>query len=361
MVYGNSQINRSFFYDTDNCTVYFTYFSEFNRLWEGAAFIEAVVMSIIFLLSIFENGIIIGFIFNSRKSRTVTNFFVCNLAIGDILFVSSAPLVAYVRITGTWYLGDGMCHLLNYGMFVCSNTMIWTMVAISIDRYICIVIGIPTSRRLVPVHIVLICAGIWLTTSCCFLPTAFFFHLQDIHLDHGVITFCTLTWPSGHIHYSVLFTTMLLLLGFGLPVLIISLNYYRIFKKFWSSKRAIDTQNVSGIQRCTRTRKRKEQRIVKTLILLVVIFVLMWLPIVIVFSMIREDIENERNEMPSYGLTWALIIAYLNPCVNPFLYGFMNEEFLRKLRYCRQYRQSNEQTAVSRTNLREGQTSASNL
>ena len=355
MVYGSSQINRSFFYGTDNRTIYFTYFSEFNRPWKGAAYVEAIIMIIICLVALSENIIILGFILKSKKARTVTNYFVCNLAVGDVLFVSSAPLIAYVRLTGTWHLGYGMCHVLNYWMFVCSNTMIWTMVAISIDRYICIVKGVSTLKRLSPVHIFMISASIWFIMACCFLPTVFFFHIQEINQGDTKITFCTLTWPSGRIHYSVLFTTLLLVLGFGLPVVIISINYYSIFRKFLKSKRAI-AHAVSSGGRNSQTRRKREYRVVMSLVLLVTIFVMMWLPVVVVFSMIREDIENGRNEMPSYGLIWALIIAYLNPCINPILYGFMNAEFFQNIACCRRFRHHNGN--VTRTLPQDEATSA---
>jgi hypothetical protein len=149
---------------------------------------------------------------------------------------------------------------------------------------------------------------------------------------------------------------MLLVLGFGLPVVIISINYFCIFKKFLNSKRAIDTISQSASSSVTQTRRKREHRVVTSLVLLVVIFVIMWLPVVIVFSMIREDIENGRNEMPSYGLTCALMIAYLNPCINPVLYGFMNAEFIRNIACCRRYKQRS--TAVTMALPQEEPTSA---
>lgn len=46
--------------------------------------------------------------------KTVTNSFILNLAAADILFAATMPLVAYVRTTTSWHLGDLTCKILPY-------------------------------------------------------------------------------------------------------------------------------------------------------------------------------------------------------------------------------------------------------
>lgn len=333
-----SQINRSYFVGIDtkfglgNVT-YFTYFSEFNRPWQGMAYLEAATMTTLFVLSVIGNSFIIGFVYKFKQSRTITNYFVCNLAIGDILFVTSSPFIAYVRLTGTWQLGHGICHVLSYGMFVCASATIWTMAAISMDRYICINMG--AARRLRPVQVALICLCIWLISACCFLPVALFFHVKEISAEDK-ISFCTLKWPAGNIRYSEIFVALLIILDFCIPVTIIIVNYYRIFRKLLVSKKVVGAMHVD-LSRGTLTsqfRRKRDVRIVKTLVLLVLFFILMWLPLFLVVGLIYRDVLYVQNKIPSYGLTWALIVAYCNPCVNPFLYGCINFEIRRNIRFC---------------------------
>lgn len=333
-----SQINRSYFVGIDTKfglgkVTYFTYFSEFNRPWQGLAYVEAATMITLCVVSVIGNSFILGFVYKSKPPRTITNYFACNLAIGDILFVVSAPVIAYVRITGTWQLGHGICHVLSYGMFVCASATIWTMAAISIDRYVCINMG--AAKRLRPVHVPLICLCIWLISACCFLPVALFFHVKEISAEDRV-SFCTLTWPPGNIRYANIFVALLCIVEFGMPLTIIIVNYYRIFRKLWVSKRAVGTLRVDlprGKQ-TSQSRKRRDVRIVKTLVLLVVFFILMWLPLFLLFGLIYRDVVYVQNKIPSYGLTWALIIAYCNSCVNPCLYCCINFELRRTIRFC---------------------------
>jgi hypothetical protein len=359
MVTGGSQANRSYFIATDTMfglgnVTYFTYFSEFNRPWKGAAYIEATIMTTLFVMSVIGNFFILGIMFKTRSSRTITNYFVCNLAIGDILFATAAPFVAYVRITGTWRLGDGMCHLLTYGMFVCAIAMIWTMAVISVDRYLCINKGMV--NRIRTGHVVLICLCIWIVSAGCFLPLALFFHLKDIEVGEEMATICSLLWPRGRIHYSAFFMAMLVLFAFFMPMAVITFNYYQIFRKFWSSKKAVGAlcHIQTRSQRVAIARRNKDIKMVKTLILLVLVFVIMWLPLFVVLGMLHHDVSYRNNSLPSYVLTWTLIIAYINPCVNPFLYGFINLETCQNVLFCcSQYQNSSEDLLASNTNLND--------
>lgn len=361
MVIRGSQINRSYFFGIDtkfgygNVT-YYSYFGEFNRSWKGASYIEAAVMTTMFVLSVIGNTFILGITLKSKTSRTITNYFVCNLAIGDILFVTSAPFVAYVRITETWRLGDGMCHVLNYGMFVCGVAIIWTMAVISVDRYICIMKG--SARSLKTVHVVLICFVTWIVSASSFLPIALFFHIKDIELEHEIISFCTLLWPQTHINYSVMFMCMLVILGFVIPVAIITFNYYKIFRKFWISKRAVGILPRGQSRNQKLQLRNKDLKIVKTLVLLVVVFIIMWLPLFMVLTLLYYDLAIEKNSLPSYGLTWSLMVAYINPCVNPFLYGCINMEISPKLCFCcGKDKNSSEGMLASNTHLNDNNNS----
>lgn len=356
-----SYLNRSYFIAWDSMygggnVTYFTYFSEFNRPWRGASYIEAGTMITLFILALIGNLFLVSVTIKAKASKSVTNNFVCNLALGDILFISSAPLVAYVRVSGTWHLGDGMCHLLNYGMFVCATAMIWTMAAISMDRYFCIYKATYPSRKLHPAHVALVCLCIWFVSACCFLPVAFFFHVQYVTTDNGVIKFCTLQWPEGSISYSLLFICTYFTLGFSLPLLVITINYFRIFKKFWTSKKAIGVirREVTRHSKSVRSMRNRDIKIVKSLVLLVLVFIVFWLPLMIVFGLIYHDLQVEDFEIPSFGLAWCLIIAYIHPCLNPFLYGYMNLKLCKQFDCCCVFkRRSSEESAASNTQIQD--------
>lgn len=362
-----SELNKSYFYAVDyrfgyGNISYFTFFSEFNRTWKHAGRMEAGIMTSLFVTSVLGNVFIIGFFIKYKSSRTITNYFVCNLAIADILFSMSAPFVAYVRITSLWKIGDVMCGFLNYGMFVCAAVMIWTMTVISIDRYMCIYKGVSAKTRIKPKHVAVICICIWVVSICAFLPIALFFHVKDVRLANETISFCTLLWPNSTIKYSTIFTVLVLILGFLIPLTIIIVNYYRIFRKLWASKRTIANTTSQRKGDCKMSVRRiRDLKILKTLVLLVLLFIVMWMPLFIIFGLIQHDVTVSANNIPSSALIWTIIVAYTNPCVNPFLYGFMNREISQSLSSCCRHRAVADDPRGSQSSIRENTAKTQNI
>ena len=329
------ELYRSYFFGMDTKrgwgnTSYFTFFSEFNRASKHDAYIEAGILIALFALSTIANVFIIGFILHHRELRTTTNFFVCNLALADILFVLSGPFIAHVRLMDTWTLGEEMCHYLNYAMFVCGTVMIWTMAVISIDRYICINTKRTSPRKVQPKYVFGICALIWIIAFPLYCPIAIYFDVIRIATDTGSISFCSLTWPRGSVSYSAVFTLCVCTVGYIIPFVIIIVNYTRIYKMLRTSRRAIaHTSQERTLPIRTSSIKQRNVRVVNTLVLLVVVFFIMLTPLFITFIVIQQDSSSETFVVPSHALVWVVVICYLKACINPFLYAYLNNKLKR--------------------------------
>ena len=329
------EINKSYFFAVDTKhgwgnTSYFTYFSEFNRASKHDAYIEAGFLIALFAVSTIANVFIIGFILYNRDLRTTTNFLVCNLALADILFVTSGPFIAHLRLMDTWTLGESMCHYMNYAMFVCGTVMIWTMAVISIDRYICINTKRTSPRKVQPKYVFGMCALIWIITFPLYCPIALYFDVINVATDTGPVSFCSLTWPRGSVSYSAVFTLCVCIVGYIIPFVIIIVNYTRIYKILRTSRRVIAhaSQGRTFPMR-TSSIKLRNVRVVNTLVLLVVVFFLMITPLFITFIFIQQDSNNDRFSVPSHALVWTVIVCYVKACINPFLYAYLNNKLKR--------------------------------
>lgn len=95
---------------------------------------------LIFVMALLGNGVVCYIVQSSPRMRTVTNYFIANLAIGDIL--SSLFCVPFsfisILILGYWPFGVILCHLVNYSQAISVLVSAYTLVAISVDRYIVI-------------------------------------------------------------------------------------------------------------------------------------------------------------------------------------------------------------------------------
>ena len=95
---------------------------------------------VIFVLALLGNGVVCYIVQSSPRMRTVTNYFICNLAIGDILMTLFCVPFSFISILilGYWPFGVILCHLVNYSQAISVLVSAYTLVAISVDRYIVI-------------------------------------------------------------------------------------------------------------------------------------------------------------------------------------------------------------------------------
>ncbi|KAE9541745.1 hypothetical protein AGLY_003736 [Aphis glycines] len=98
---------------------FFTFYSEFGDEQAESA-VEVTVFMVIFAASVVANVSIAWAVLRYREMRTVTNCFLLNLTVADLLFAVTTPALAYVRVRPDWPFGDFVCRLLPYSQVVMS-------------------------------------------------------------------------------------------------------------------------------------------------------------------------------------------------------------------------------------------------
>lgn len=115
---------------------------EKNKLDDTTYFQTTVYMLyiLIFVIALFGNGVVCYIVLSTTRMKTVTNYFIVNLAVGDILMSLFCVPFSFVSILllQYWPFGSVLCHLVNYSQAVSVLVSAYTLVAISIDRYIAI-------------------------------------------------------------------------------------------------------------------------------------------------------------------------------------------------------------------------------
>ena len=89
----------------------------------------------IILFGVLGNGLVIYVIISRRKLWTITNLLLLNLAATDVVFllICGGFSTAYYLLT-EWPLGQGLCLLMQYLMFVSCYVTVYTLVAVSVVR-----------------------------------------------------------------------------------------------------------------------------------------------------------------------------------------------------------------------------------
>lgn len=351
-------INKSvvYFYDEDwGWTFFFTYHSQFQREDTAVIAIEVLFLMIIFLWALIGNSLVIYIILRNKKMRTNINFFILNLSISDILFTLGNPFIATTRITESWLLGEFMCHMVLYIEFICGFVSIWTLTFISINRFKCIVLGITCRMRSRTVCILIV--SLWIVSAILFIPTAMYFKVKEFPFNDSTATICTLIWPKfeSGFRISSLFLGGAFVLAFVIPIIILTHNYIRIYRYLKQRREALlkfkdDTDSQDSRRKSVGYQKRlsisdikrnqRDVRVVKVLILIVGTFLLSWIPFFIIMALIVYDntaLINAFTPEPNLHVSsqyfiLAMCIAFVNACVNPVVYGTLNQNFKREFK-----------------------------
>nr|XP_040029813.1 neuropeptide Y receptor Y7 [Gasterosteus aculeatus aculeatus] len=283
----------------------------------GVQIILITAYSLIILMGLLGNTLVVYMIIRYRKMRTVTNFFIANLALADLLVDTLClPFTLVYTLLDEWKFGAVLCHMVPFSQALSVHVSILTMTVIALERYRCIVFHL--GRRLTWHSSFLIMALTWSMSAVLAAPLAIFreYRHEEIPSINLRIAVCSERWPHGTSKGGVIYSLSMLLLQFILPLAIISYAYICIWVKL--------KNHISPSSRSDSINRRKKTT--KMLALVVVVFAICWLPFH-VFQLASDlDLVLRFKE---YKLIYTVfhIIAMGSTFTNPLLYGWMNKNY----------------------------------
>lgn len=187
-----------------------------------------LLYGLVIFLAIGGNIVVCYIVLAYQRMRTVTNFFLLNLAISDILkallcipftFVSNILLMY-------WPFGEGLCPIVTYIQSLAVLLSAFTLVSMSLDRYIAIVY--PLRPRMTKLQALLAIGATWFCAMVVPLPTAIVSGVTVLEENGNGL--CLEIWnPSQQYAYSL----SLLILQYFLPLVVLSFTYGRIGYIIW--------------------------------------------------------------------------------------------------------------------------------
>ncbi|KAG9509378.1 RYamide receptor, partial [Fragariocoptes setiger] len=200
-----------------------------------------------------SNLIVCYIIVSSQRMRTATNLFLINLAVGDIMMSCLCIPFAFVSnlIYQYWPFGSVMCVVVSYAQANSVFVSAYTMVAISIDRYLAIMY--PMRLRMTKLQAKILIAVIWSAAVLTSLPTALLSGLAPISgSEHES---CVEQWdnPDSRYYYSM----ALMVLQYFLPLLVLVITYTRIGIVVWGKRTPGEAENARDARIARSKRKLK--------------------------------------------------------------------------------------------------------
>ncbi|XP_070063033.1 RYamide receptor isoform X1 [Drosophila virilis] len=298
--------------------------SHSDDLWSSDYFKSVVYLLYIpiFIFALLGNGIVCYIVQSTPRMRTVTNYFIANLALGDILMslfcVPSSFISQY--ILNYWPFGIVLCHFVNYSQVVSVLVSAYTLVAISIDRYIAIMW--PLRPRITKRYAKFIIAGVWFIALATAFPIPVVSRLMvpsSIWHEKCEKYICREVWPSTEQDYY--YTLALFTLQFIVPLLVLIFTYTRIAIAVWGKRPPGEAEN-SRDQRMARSKR----KMIKMMLTVVIVFTSCWLPFNILQLMLNDEEFANWKPLPYvwFAFHW---LAMSHSCYNPIIYCYMNARF----------------------------------
>nr|XP_046183609.1 neuropeptide Y receptor type 2-like [Oncorhynchus gorbuscha] len=311
----------------------------------GVQVILILAYSTIILFGVIGNSLVIYVVYKFKTLHTVTNFFIVNLAVADLLVNTLClPFTLINTLHGEWRFGQALCFILPFSQGMSVHVSTITLNIIALDRHRSIVYHLETkmSKEMCAAVIVMT----WAISAVLASPLAVFREYGTFDLSpEQSIQVCTEKWPGSGMDGTV-YSISMLLLQYCLPLAINSFAYIRIWSKL--------KNHVSPTGR--NNRHQRKRKTTKMLVIVVVVFAVSWLPLHA--FQLAIDIDNSVLDMKDFKLLFTMfhIVAMCSTFVNPILYGWMNNNYrtaFLSVCKCSQPVNSGSRSIVSRKTLRE--------
>ncbi|XP_066296502.1 neuropeptide FF receptor 2-like [Branchiostoma lanceolatum] len=278
---------------------------------------------IVFVLGVTGNMLVCVVVIKDRSMRTVTNYFIVNLAVSDLLvMLLCLPVTLVDNLLTGWRFGQAMCKLYPVIQGATVGASLFTLVAIAADRYKAVLHA--TSKKLSGSHTLGVVVVVWVLAAAIMIPqglmrTETWYYLTDGNL----LATCTEKWQMDI--YRKLYTGSLFMICYAIPLIVAIVLYVRIGYRIRKPRRSF---HLSSSPQRARVSARKVA-VIKMLATVVVLFAVLWLPLQTVFmvSDFADVTEAQKYVIFVYIYPIAHWLTYMNSALNPVVYGYFNNNF----------------------------------
>ncbi|XP_049549311.1 trissin receptor-like isoform X2 [Anopheles darlingi] len=195
--------------------------------------------SLVFCCCFFGNLLVILVVTLSRRLRSITNFFLANLAVADLcvgVFCVMQNLTIY--LIESWVFGDFLCKMYQFVHSLSYTASIFILVVICMERYFAIIHPITCKQILTSRRLRLVIVAVWITSAVYSIPKFIFVRTITNNLgDDQLETICIV---NRKMFNSELFDIINFALLYLLPLLVMTVLYSRIAIALWKSSRGLE-------------------------------------------------------------------------------------------------------------------------
>ncbi|NWX12022.1 NK1R protein, partial [Aegotheles bennettii] len=284
-------------------------------LWQVALW--AIAYALIVVVSVVGNVVVMWIILAHKRMRTVTNYFLVNLAFAEASMSAFNTVVNFTyAIHNEWYYGLLYCKFHNFFPIAAVFASIYSMTAIALDRYMAIIH--PLQPRLSATATKVVIGIIWLLAFLLALPQGYYSVMEELP---GRLV-CLVEWPEHSTNlYGKTYHFCMTILIYFLPLLVIGCAYTVVGITLWASEIPGDSSDRYHEQVSAK------RKVVKMMIIVVCTFALCWLPYHIYFALQYFNPEWYLQKFIQQVYLAIMWLAMSSTMYNPIIYCCLNDRF----------------------------------
>ncbi|XP_010381594.1 gastrin-releasing peptide receptor [Rhinopithecus roxellana] len=295
----------------------------------GILYVIPAVYGVIILIGLIGNITLIKIFCTVKSMRNVPNLFISSLALGDLLLlITCAPVDASRYLADRWLFGRIGCKLIPFIQLTSVGVSVFTLTALSADRYKAIVRPMDIQASHALLKICLKAAFIWIISMLLAIPEAVFSDLHPFHEESTNQTFISCApYPHSNELHPKIHSMASFLVFYVIPLSIISVYYYFIAKNLIQSAYNLPVEGNIHVKKQIESRK----RLAKTVLVFVGLFAFCWLPNHVIY-LYRSYHYSEVDTSMLHFVTsiCARLLAFTNSCVNPFALYLLSKSFRKQ-------------------------------
>ncbi|KAK1891935.1 Gastrin-releasing peptide receptor [Dissostichus eleginoides] len=271
----------------------------------------ASVYGFISVVGLIGNITLIKTFCSAKSVRNVPNLFMSSLALGDVLLlVTCAPVDASRYLSEEWLFGRVGCKVIPFIQLTSVGVSVFTLTALSADRYRAIVRPLDIQTSNTTTSIVLRAALIWLFSLVLAIPEAVYSDLITFNVTSTNESFVTCApYPhAGELHPKI-HSMASFLIFYVSPLLVISVYYTFIARSLMRSASNIPVEGNVHARRQA----------------------MCWLPCHIIYLYRSYHYSQVDTSLLHFVCSVvARILAFTNSCLNPFALYLLSETFQKQ-------------------------------
>ncbi|XP_019339077.1 C-C chemokine receptor type 2 [Alligator mississippiensis] len=266
--------------------------------------------SLVLIFGLAGNALVVLILIKFKRLKSMTDIYLLNLAISDLLFVFSLPFWAY-QAAHRWIFGDAMCKILSWIYSFGFYSGIFFIILLTIDRYLAIVHAVFALKARTVVYGILASVVVWIVSALVALPGMTFYGTGNNNVG------CSLNLPSDKLKEWKQFMTLLMnTVGLFIPLIVMIFCYTAIIKT---------------LLKC---RNEKKNKAVRLIFVIVIVYFLFWTPfnIALLVKTFSGSLDNAKaSTQIDIAIQVTETVAMIHCCINPVIYAFVGEKFRKYL------------------------------